>query len=1260
MPAGPSDGTSGSSRSSHTRFAASGDMEQAGSGLRKLPDGVSGFRSARGFSSGRSLSAPRQAHVLLGHMASVEQERPPQLSGSPQRPASSLDCPSEQTARLHSSKSAGAPVTASSAATNQSGTGPRLCTTTSQAQSFAPLQSASTGPIHVSQSQHGIAWSPPPASVRTPRTSTKSLDGGLPGAAGSPSRSRCATFAETIESMLSAQSHPNIPLATPRACSPSLMNASWSNGGTSSPRVGSPHSKSLSSRPIIPCPPGKPNKTTSPFFPSPRRLSVMSPTMAAEKAAASTAAAEERERLAMRMVLYTEPLEVPGEEPVDTGEVGLGSIQGHGRAEILNQWLRSEQALAAGTSSGSNSEPVRPSRSPFFLGAGGPSSSGVSSFGVSSLGISSCSPGGLFGLTVPPLKSSLHVSLCGAQAHDGTFDTEWSTFSDASRQAIRQWVQGQLGGRHCMLVLEHGTDAAASVGQEEPSMADLRDGLALHALSGLHSEVGIMGVTGGQDVSWLFENVFDKQPHQVLMEAIEAIRTDVADPRCTQPSDLTAEQANLALRRRAMIVQFESGAQLLEGGLTLGGVKAADEFTRVQVWLELVRLLVEGVTEGTSQLGKEKTQSKGIPVERYWGDWNVSRELGKDELELAAESNQLSLDTLREQNRGIENYVMHLVRRRDDLKAITKLVEERDSYFILGLEGPGVTEDEVKRAYRKLARKEHPDKAGLSNKRRFQAIQQAYTNILKQTNEGFCSHAPCTPTAARTPKARRVFASSVYEAAEFARQAREAAERVVGCAHKSLRGSEESVKAAGLPKQRALRALRELTRQAVAELQGASAHLQRLGESISSLSTCVEAVFAEYREQASKTVAGIGLRDSAAIVEDAGRSALASSTMLQKITEATEATLKKIDKTSPDGEGSATRGRSGADDTGNLCHLGVRLLSESSARTAAVVRRCAHEALGSAMKAFELQRGLIALDIEARKERDKQNTKKNSFDEDIPVPAGDVERKEAKADDVGDCKDEAKAMHTSRLPEMSAQASPRDQLKFAAKRVKDRHVALRVKNLRFLASLNEEALRMQGRLYSLLARSSGALLPEIAVLQKRQMFDLIAQLLEFALAECSRMMAHQTVSAQRTMERALGFALALEHSSTIAVPSDTRTQALKLAALIDAHLLCQIFSGPFKRRLLACGARRPVPQTSASGFLRGHGRSRTGLRTQAAHAGESTVGGLGPQTWEQAAHDCCARICVALRRVVQDAQVKFSAAANVDGDEAPPTADAAT
>ena len=64
-----------------------------------------------------------------------------------------------------------------------------------------------------------------------------------------------------------------------------------------------------------------------------------------------------------------------------------------------------------------------------------------------------------------------------------------------------------------------------------------------------------------------------------------------------------------------------------------------------------------------------------------WDDRNALRTLGTREEELLLESQDMSLDALRVQNRAIEEYVFRLVRQRDDLKQAAKLAEERDSYL---------------------------------------------------------------------------------------------------------------------------------------------------------------------------------------------------------------------------------------------------------------------------------------------------------------------------------------------------------------------------------------------------------------------------------------------------------------------------------------------------------------------------------------------------------------------------------------------------
>merc|ERR1719253_1745745 len=71
---------------------------------------------------------------------------------------------------------------------------------------------------------------------------------------------------------------------------------------------------------------------------------------------------------------------------------------------------------------------------------------------------------------------------------------EWSTLSSKSKHALWQWVVGQLGGRHCLMILEH--DVAidffiSPLDSDEVVMSDLKSGAVLNALSGLQADAGV-------------------------------------------------------------------------------------------------------------------------------------------------------------------------------------------------------------------------------------------------------------------------------------------------------------------------------------------------------------------------------------------------------------------------------------------------------------------------------------------------------------------------------------------------------------------------------------------------------------------------------------------------------------------------------------------------------------------------------------------------------------------------------------------------
>lgn len=67
-----------------------------------------------------------------------------------------------------------------------------------------------------------------------------------------------------------------------------------------------------------------------------------------------------------------------------------------------------------------------------------------------------------------------------------------------------------------------------------------------------------------------------------------------------------------------------------------------------------------------------------------------------------------------------------------------------DPYQVLGV-SPGASDDEVKKAYRTLSRKYHPD-ANVNNPNReaaeekFKQIQQAYDTVMKQRQQGYSGY----------------------------------------------------------------------------------------------------------------------------------------------------------------------------------------------------------------------------------------------------------------------------------------------------------------------------------------------------------------------------------------------------------------------------------------------------------------------------------------------------------------------------------------
>lgn len=797
---------------------------------------------------------------------------------------------------------------------------------------------------------------------------------------------------------------------------------------------------------------------------------------------------------------------------------------------------------------------------------------------------------------------------------------DWNTaMPDAQRDALHQWVSGHLGSQHCTLILENGKlECVAS--ELELEMEDLCNGTALNMLCGMHAEVELLRA----DQSGLFHAVFSKTPAQVLDDALRAAVEEMGEG---SPYELSATQAHLALRRRAM----KDLGFLRRGACTL---------RRTQVWLELLRIYYEGLW-GKAPKVKER------PEKTTWDDRAFLRDLGKARADLEAESFRMDIEVLRQQNGRIEEYVHRLVRQRQDLKHATKLMEQRDSYHILRVETHS-TDQEVRKAYRALARKEHPDKAGIDNKGRFQVIHQAYMSVLRQRElEG---------SDGRCPGNLKALTEMSLEAACCADAARTAADLVGLCCHRVLGVTEKSPRLQCMPPKKMLAELKILMHRTEVDLLKAVQQSQVLSDSVRGVASCVMDATAWNDNHAATTASGTTLSDRVQALQDRrarfpvreleqamaalkelftrvhasaqvsasksvespqpasapstpsrGRRSLGGELLSARGTE-----RRVVERSQPRERASMGGRRPGEATTsvaGNTAMV-IRacfLLLESLTLASAALCKCADEAITTAVEATELSRTLMYLTREVQKEK-----RKGARDDDQPMPAPDVSSPEEDETAQSDCA--PPTIGDAARPPSSAEV-----LKSLERRVKERHVELRVKNIVCLTRVNDDVLKLQSRLCELLGRTRGILLPQVSVEQKKWVFDLIVQILESALAECNRF-ADTALPPSRIMEQCFSFVLSLQHAREIAIPVDSRTQALKLAALIDVDFLCQIIDGPFKRRLRQI-KRRCDP---VANFAFGGRRSVREAATPAAKA------------WEEAVFSGCARVVQGLRLSLPD------------------------
>jgi len=297
----------------------------------------------------------------------------------------------------------------------------------------------------------------------------------------------------------------------------------------------------------------------------------------------------------------------------------------------------------------------------------------------------------------------------------------------------------------------------------------------------------------------------------------------------------------------------------------------------------------------------------------------------------------------------------------------------------------------------------------------------------------------------------------------------------------------------------------------------------------------------------------------------------------------------------------------------------------------------------------------VALDREWRREKER---KEKPAPDDSPVHGKDAPNRKsgskdgspgsdsAQTDEPAEAKDQPSDEQKDRDDEKSGASmqekgsnGANGKGKSEVERVKQQHVNLRVKNLQCLGSLNEEVLGLQAQLRKLFQRGEGSLLPAVSLTQKDGVFDLVQQLLHAALAEVAKLIVDPSLPPRQVLERAFAFALALEHTKEVALSAEVKTHVLKLAALVDIDLLCQIIDDPFRNRLLALGSRRGSSALTSASPGTSNLRSLSRRPTEQGGSRAPRAASESGSTWNEAANSFCSRLLRSLRAPVSHSDI---------------------
>ena len=191
------------------------------------------------------------------------------------------------------------------------------------------------------------------------------------------------------------------------------------------------------------------------------------------------------------------------------------------------------------------------------------------------------------------------------------------------------------------------------------------------------------------------------------------------------------------------------------------------------------------------------------------------------------------------------------------------------------------------------------------------------------------------------------------DAVFYAEQAKDAAEEISLLACRSFDLCALAAEARGLQKRAALRELMAITRQGALRLRDCSTNMRILRVSSCYVAECAAQALEEYGQWAASIMSGVGLQERGEVVKTTGLSCGMTADHLDDMAVNDENMVGMLDN--PD------------------CSIdqvsAIRVLSESTARTATVVRCGADKAICIANSVLELGCSLAMLDQECRREK---------------------------------------------------------------------------------------------------------------------------------------------------------------------------------------------------------------------------------------------------------------------------------------------------